>query len=294
LTAAAPGAQPRDRAYRERTLTLSNGLELYFREYGWPQSGPAPVLCLPGLARNSADFNRLATRLAATRRVIAPDYRGRGRSDYDPDWRNYAPIVCADDMRHLIAGTNLHGFIAVGTSFGGILSIVLSLIAATAMRAIVLNDVGPYVEQSGTKRILAYIRDWPPQPDWPAAVASLRRNMPKLSLTTDDDWMAFARSTFQEGPDGMLHRNWDGKIVEPFLHGGDPYADLWQLYRGIRRIPTLVVRGGASDILSAETLARMKAEKPDLVSVTVPGIGHAPTLAEPEAARALDDFLARF
>ena len=294
MTAAGPGAQSDGRAFRARHLTLPNGLKLFFREYGWDRTGTTPVLCLPGLARNSGDFNGLATRLSATRRVIAPDYRGRGRSDYDPDWRNYAPIACAEDLRHLIAGTNLHRFIAIGTSYGGILSIVLSLTVATAIRAIVLNDVGPYVELKGTTRILAYIRDWPAQPDWPTAVAAIRQSMPKLSLKTDDEWMSFARTTFREGPDGMLHRNWDSKIVEPFMHGTDPYADLWQLYRGIRHIPTLVIRGGASDILSAETLARMKAEKPDLLSVTVPDVGHAPTMAEPEAAQALGDFLAKF
>lgn len=275
-------------------MTLSNGRRMYFREYGWRHSARTPVLCLSGLARNSGDFSALATRLSETRRVIAPDYRGRGRSDYDPDWRNYAPAVCADDIRNLIAATNLHGFIIIGTSYGGILSIVLSLIVATAIRAIVMNDVGPQVDVKGGKRILRYIRDWPPQPDWPTAIAAVRANMPKLSLKTDAEWMGFARSTYREGTDGKLYKNWDGKIVEPFLHGSDPYADLWRMYRGIRNIPTLVVRGGASDILSEETLARMKAEKPDLVSVTVPGVGHAPSLAEPDSAAALNDFLARY
>lgn len=286
-------SSPQERAYRERWLTLNNGLKLYFREYGWRHAGTSAVLCLPGLARNSGDFNRLAARLAATRRVVCPDYRGRGRSDYDPDWRNYAPPVCADDLRNLLAATNVHHIVAIGTSYGGILAFVLALTIAASVRAIVLNDVGPQVDPSGTKRILAYIRDWPLEPDWPSAIADLRRNMPKLSLKSDDDWMAFARTTFREGADGKLHPNWDRKIVEPFLHG-DPYSDLWTLYRGIGKIPTLVVRGGASDILSDATLARMKSEKPDLVDVTVPNVGHAPTLGEPEAALALDRFMARF
>ena len=116
--------------------------------------------------------------------------------------------------------------------------------------------------------------------------------MPKLSIKSDEDWMAFARSTFREGADGKLHPNWDRNIVQPFLHG-DPYADLWTLYRAIGKIPTLIVRGGASDVLSDATLARMKAMKPDLTDVTIPGVGHAPSLAEPEAAQALDAFLAR-
>ena len=293
MTAAAPAPSAQERAYRERFLTLSNGLNLYFREYGWWHAGTEAVLCLPGLARNSGDFNRLATRLAATRRVICPDYRGRGRSDYDTDWRNYAPPVCADDLRHLLAATNVHHAVAVGTSYGGILTFALALMVASALRAIVLNDVGPQVSLEGTKRILGYIRDWPPEPDWQTAIADLRRFMPKLSIKTEDDWMAFARSTFREGEDGKLHPNWDRNLVQPFFHG-DPYKDLWTLYRGIGKIPTLVVRGGASDVLSDATLARMKAEKPDLIDVTVPNVGHAPTLAEPEAALALDRFLARF
>jgi pimeloyl-ACP methyl ester carboxylesterase len=116
----------------------------------------------------------------------------------------------------------------------------------------------------------------------------------KLSLTTDEDWLSFARGTFREGKDGRLHFDWDVNLVRPLLQPPEPLPDLWRFWHAVRQIPTLAIRGGASDILSEATFARMKADKPDLRQVTVPGIGHAPTLDEPLAREAIDDFLNAF
>jgi pimeloyl-ACP methyl ester carboxylesterase len=252
------------------------------------------VLCLPGLARNSRDFHDLALRLSATRRVLAVDYRGRGRSDYDPDWRHYEPRTYVDDVRHLLAATNMHRVIAIGISMGGLVAMGLAVAVPAAVKAIVLDDVGPTVETGGTARIFAFFRAMGPQPSWDDAARELRNVFPKLSIKSDAGWLRFARATYRQGNDGLLHADWDPNIVKPFENPGDSPYDLWALYRGAARIPMLAVRGGESDVLSEATFSRMKAEKPDLVQVTVPGVGHAPSLTEPEVAAALDDFLAKF
>lgn len=276
--------------FRERTLTSSDNLRLYYRDYG-AHNGAAAVLCLPGLTRNSRDFHSLALRLAKTRRVICPDYRGRGRSDYDPHWRNYDPRIYLDDLRHLLAALNIHDFVAIGTSLGGLLAAGLALIVPSALRAVVLNDVGPEVHTSGFQRILVQIRSLPRQPTFEQAARYLRQNYPKLSIADDEGWIDFARGTYRDGKDGMLVADWDPAIVKPLLEPFDMPVDLWKLYRALAKIPMLAVRGEASDVLSEQTFRRMKAEKPDLIQVTVPGIGHAPSLTEPAVWKAIEEFL---
>lgn len=285
---------PPQSGFEERTFTSQNGLRLYFRDYGPRDSRRATALCLPGLTRNSRDFHEVALRLAADRRVLCPDYRGRGRSDYDPDWRNYDARVIADDLRHLLAATNTHGAVMIGVSLGGLIAIGLAAVVPSTVRAVVLDDVGPEVETSGMGRILEWIRNTPPQPDWEHAARAVRLAFPNLSIKTEAGWISFAQATYKLGADGRLWADWDPQLIKPYEDHGAVPADLWALYRGARSVPMLAVRGGESDLLSAATFRRMKVEKPDLVQVTVPGVGHAPTLTEPEVAPALAEFVARF
>ncbi len=273
---------------RERRTTTGDGLSLFFRDWG-EAGGRTPLLCLPGLTRNSADFDDLARRHAATRRVICPDYRGRGRSDYDSDWRRYQPLTYLKDLRQLLAAEGIARVAVVGTSLGGLLAMGLAAMAPKAVAAVVLNDVGPDLAADGIGRILDYIGRDRPQPDWPSAVAELRRLLPHLSLQGDDTWLRFAQATYREGADGILHFDWDVRLARALAAGG-AMPDLWPLFRGLT-VPVLAVRGGASDVLSAETFARMGRELPQLVRVTVPGCGHCPALDEPEVAPALDAFL---
>jgi len=288
-----PDSLPPETGFRECFYTAQDGLRLYYRDYGEAHPGRSAVLCLPGVARNSRDFHELALRTSRSRRVLSVDYRGRGRSDYDPDWRHYEPRTYVDDARHLLAATNTHRVAAIGISFGGLVAMGLAVAAPAAVKAIVLDDVGPAVETGGTARIFAYIRAMGPQASWEDATREVRRAFPMLSIKSDAGWLRFARATYRQGDDGLLHADWDPNIVKPFENpDGSPY-DLWALYRGVALLPMLAVRGGESDVLSEATFSRMKAEKPDLVQVTVPGVGHAPSLAEPEVAAALDDFLAK-
>jgi len=278
--------------YREHHYTSQDGLRLYYRSYGDPLAPRTPVLCLGGMTRNAADFDDLASHLAEERWVLCPDYRGRGRSDYDPDWRHYVGPTYVNDIRHLLVAAGVHRVIVIGTSMGGLLATAMAVVLPAALAGIVINDVGPDLDSEGTGRIIDYISKDRPQPDWAAAVAHLKKGMRFLSFDTERDWRRFAEGTYREGADGQLHFDWDIDIVRPLLTPAEPQPDLWQYFRAVRHIPLLVVRGGISDVLSAETLARMDSEHAVMTAITIPGVGHAPSLNEPEAVEAIDDFLA--
>jgi len=278
--------------FRERTLAAADGLRLYFRDYGDPASPRTPVLCLAGLTRNSKDFHDLAVRLAPTRRVLCPDYRGRGLSAYDPDWRNYQPSTYLRDIAHLLAATNVHRAVVIGTSLGGLFACAMSLAAPSSVAGIVMNDSGPALEQGGIDHILEYISKNRPQPDWDTAAQHLKTMFPGMALQDHGEWIRMAHNTYRPGDDGMLHFDWDVDLVKP-LQRMREMPDLWPLFRGIGRIPAVAIRGEISDVLSEATFARMQVEKPDLVRVTIPGVGHAPTLNEVEAVAAIDGLLAR-
>ena len=279
-------------AYREKYYRAQDGHRLYYRDYGDPLCEPTPLLCLSGLTRNAKDFDRLARRLAGSRRVVCPDYRGRGRSDYDGDWRNYAPRATLADVRQLMIAAELHRVVICGVSFGGLLAMGLSIVAPTAIAGVILNDVGPDVSADGKARILDYIGRDHPQPDWPTAIAEMRRRFPYLSHQTEEDWRRFTEASFREGTDGQLHVDYDINLVRPFRAPADE-EDVWRLFGGLRHVPVLTLRGGESDVLSAETLARMAEAKPDMAQLTLPGVGHTPSLNETESERAIDDFLLR-
>jgi pimeloyl-ACP methyl ester carboxylesterase len=282
---------------RERALATSDNLRLYVQDWGDPGWSATPVLCLHGLVRNSRDFAPMARWLAhptraKPRRVIVPDLRGRGRSARDPDWRRYNARTYVEDIRHVLAALGIGRFIAIGISMGGLLAIGMATAMSTSVAGIVVDDAGPEIGKAGSGRILKYIATDRPQPDWPSAAHEMRKLLPTLSLRTDEEWLDFARATFVEGSDGRLHFDWDTNIARPLqAEMAGENANLWNLWRGLGRKPALVIRGGVSDILSAETLARMQAEKPDLVHYTLPGVGHAPTMNEPPVREVLDDFL---
>jgi pimeloyl-ACP methyl ester carboxylesterase len=280
--------------FRERLISVQNGLRLYCRDYGDPSSRGTPVLCLTGLTRNSKDFADLATRLAPQRRVLCPDYRGRGRSEYDPDWRNYDPMVYLADIGHILATCGVERVVVVGSSLGGILAMGLGVLRPTSLAAVVINDIGPDVAPDGLRRILDFIGVDRSQPDWPSAISMLRGTFTRLPNKSEAWWDSFARATYREGDDGLLHFDWDIAIARPLLRSKGKLQDLWPIFRSLRHVPALAVRGALSDVLNADGLDRMVAAKPDLAHVTVPGVGHVPTLDEPEIQGVLDDFIARF
>ena len=280
-----------DDGYRRRHYSAGDGLRLCYREYGDPASSATPLVCLPGLTRNAADFHDLAGRYAPERRVVALDYRGRGRSAYDPDPRNYRADVYVGDVLHLLAAANIPRAIVVGVSLGGLLAMFLAAHRPGVLAGVVLDDIGPEIESAGLewiRRCLA--RDMRPGA-WDEAAALTREvaldAMPDLS---DDQWMAVARRSFREDEAGVIRPDFDPALADAFVKEG-PLPDLWPLYGGLGRVPTLAIRGALSDILSAGTFERMAEAKPDLVRVEVPNRGHVPWLDEPECVAALDGFV---
>ncbi|MGP1254614.1 MAG: alpha/beta fold hydrolase [Kiloniellales bacterium] len=283
----------RHETYRERRLSAQDGVGLYYRDYPGPaENGKVAVLCLGGLSRNSKDFHQLAQHLSDQRRVICPDYRGRGRSDAATDWRTYHPVQYLDDLRHLLTVAGLHRFVAIGTSLGGLLAMGLAASQPTALAGAILNDIGPEFEGGSLDKIVDYVGRDVPQPDLAAATRFLKESFTEIAFRDEETWRRFAEGSYRQGDDGQFHVDWDTAIVKPLVRTAGELPDLWHLFAGLRRIPVLVVRGETSNILSAATLNRMEAEHPGLASVTVAGLGHAPSLDEPEAQEAIDDFFA--
>lgn len=285
--------------YRERTFRSQDGLELYFRDYGDPVDRRPAVLCLAGVTRNSKDFHELALRLASGqrlaggRRVLCPDYRGRGCSAYDSDWRRYQPRTYVDDIRHLLAAADVHRVVVIGTSLGAVLAMTMAVAMPTAVAGALFNDLGPRVESAGLQPIIDYMLDDRPQPDWAAAARHLRKTFPDLPAETDDEWLAIARNTYREAPNGNLRFDWDTKTVKAFATTQGRSTDLWSLFRALKKVPLLAVRGEKSCILSEETFLRMIEEMPHMDHVTVAGVGHPPALNEPEVLEAIDALLSK-
>ncbi|MCB8819859.1 alpha/beta fold hydrolase [Microvirga rosea] len=271
-------------AYRDLFVSASDGLRLYVRDYG-PELGSAlPVVCLPGLARTSEDFHDLAMSLSqdpsTPRRVLSLDYRGRGRSDWDKDWRQYDVRIEANDVLQVLTVTGIHKAVFVGTSRGGLITMALGAIHPTVLAAAVLNDVGPVIEGKGLMRIRGYVGKLP-VPRTLAEGADLLKRMsdshfPRL---TDEQWLKQANGTWREDS-GRLVLRYDPELMKTLeaLDLEMPLPDLWPLFESLKSIPVLAIRGANSDLLSAKTLEAMRTSHPDLKAITVPDQGHAPAL----------------
>jgi pimeloyl-ACP methyl ester carboxylesterase len=278
---------------REVWTVSGDGLRLYCRLYDEAPARALPVLCLPGLTRNSRDFERLAPRLAQRHPVACPDLRGRGRSDRDPNWQNYHPGTYLTDLTGLLADLGWSRVAIIGTSLGGLLGLLIAGSRPGAVAGLVLNDVGPEIDPAGAARIRHYAGRLPPVANWPEAVAQLRgvytAAWPDLSEST---WLELARRSYREDARGNPVLDADPGIGEAVRAGPSAAPDLWPLFEALTALPMLVIRGARSDILSQPTLERMQAMKPDLATLVIPNRGHVPLLDEPGCPDAIDRFLA--
>lgn len=281
----------------EREWTSRDGLRLHARDYaGIGGACRLPVFCLHGLTRNGRDFEEIAPHIAASgRRVVVPDMRGRGLSARDPNPDNYAPKVYARDVLALMDALGIGRAVFIGTSMGGLVTMALSAFRGRAIAAAVLNDVGPEVGQSGLDRILSYtgkpveIRTWKDAADYIRGINSVA--FPHYG---DADWDQFARRTFRE-KDGRPVLDYDPAIAIPMAQGQVKNRSLMAsfLFRRLaRKRPTLLIRGALSDLNTQAIAERMQKAAPALQVAVVPDVGHAPTLSEPAAIKAIDDFLA--
>jgi pimeloyl-ACP methyl ester carboxylesterase len=282
-------------AYDEHFYTSRDGLRLYARDY--PHAEPrATILCLHGLSRNSADFAQMCETLNDEYRLIAVDQRGRGKSAYDPNPENYNPLVYSRDMFDLLDHLGLGQVIVIGTSMGGVISMVMGSMDNTRFRAVVLNDIGPVIDPSGLARIRAYVGQLEPVNTWADAEAQVAATnaiaFPDYSAA---EWGRFARNVYREDENGRPVIAHDPAIAGSLRDRADAPAvpDLWPAFDVLSDVPILVVRGETSDILAPGCVTEMRRRRPDLEAVEISGRGHAPMLDEPAAIAALRNFLAR-
>ena len=280
--------------YEDRFWTSSDGLNLHYRNYPGPDGAEAlPVLCMHGLTRNARDFAALAESLAVTRRVIVPEMRGRGMSDYAPDSDTYNPLTYVQDVEKLLAEQGITRFVVIGTSMGGLMTMLMAAAQPGRMAAVVMNDIGPVVEAEGLARISGYVGQGRSYPTWVHAARGLAdahgAAFPDYDL---DQWLDLAKRTMVVTQNGRISFDYDMAIAEPFAKPGNAApANLWLAFEALRGVPMLLVRGELSDLLSPDTLKQMAARNPAMRTVVVPRVGHAPTLDEPEVREAVHALL---
>ncbi|GLS32983.1 Pimeloyl-ACP methyl ester carboxylesterase [Mesorhizobium albiziae] len=277
--------------------SAQDGLKLHARIYGDDGSAGLPVICLPGLTRNARDFHDLALFLSRDaqqpRKVIAFDYRGRGRSAYDPNWKNYDVVVEAGDILAGLTALGVEHGAFVGTSRGGLIIHVLAAMRPAVLKAVVLNDIGPVVEGEGLAHIRAYLERAPKPKNLADAVAVQKAvHAQAFSALSDADWERFIRAIYRE-ESGVPVPDFDPALLN-VVKGMDltqPLPVLWPQFEGLKAVPMLAIRGANSKLLSAATLAEMASRHPDCRTVTVDGQGHAPLLETGELPATLAAFL---
>ena len=279
--------------WRDRFWNSSDGLRLHYRDYAGPADRP-PILCLPGLTRNARDFEPVADRLAGEWRVIAVDFRGRGGSQHDPEPANYMPPTYATDVLKLLDQLGIADAVFFGTSLGGIVTMLLSTTDPERIAGAMINDIGPIIEEAGVERLRTYVGKGSAFRSWAdAAKSAATRNAIAFPHYTDEQWEIVARRLASERPDGTIQADYDMAIARPFATSNGLGADPWRMIDGLKDKPVLIVRGETSDLFSAATARQMAEALPLAELVTVPGIGHAPYLDEPEAVAGVDRLLAR-
>ena len=271
----------------------ADGLTLYARDYAGPALDSPVVLCLHGLTRNSRDFQDLAPQLADHFRVLVPEQRGRGRSDYDSQVDRYNLMQYVQDVRTLLESLSIERTAIVGTSMGGLMTFALSALYPGTIDRAVINDIGPEIASAGLERIKSYVGIVGPFVDWEEATAYLKAASAEIFPTWEDDqWSDFAHQCYIER-EGQVMVDYDPRIAEPLAtEGGDTEAQtLWSLFETLATTPTLLVRGTLTDLLSEECVVKMRAAHPHLSVLDVPNVGHAPMLNEPGVSEAVKNFL---
>ena len=281
--------------YHDVFYETPDGLSLYTRDYRGPTAAAPVVMCLHGLTRNSRDFHDLALTLSGTFRVLVPEQRGRGRSDYDSDPSRYTIMQYVADTHGLLNTLNVETVGVVGTSMGGLMTFALNALYPGLITCAVINDIGPEIAEAGLERIKSYVGVAGPFADWDEATRYLKGVSADIfPRWTENQWADFARQCYREH-DGQVVIDYDPQIAEPLAgESNDTEAQtLWSLFEAMATVPTLLVRGALTDLLSVSCVDRMQALHPAMELLTVPDVGHAPMLNETGVAAAINAFLSR-
>ena len=279
--------------FKDHFFQTQDGLRLYARDYAGPDDNAPVVLCLHGLTRNSRDFQGLAPALTGHYRVLVPEQRGRGRSDYDNDVSRYALLQYVEDMQGLLSDLGIERVAIVGTSMGGLMTFALNALYPGLVTRAVINDIGPEIAEVGLNRIKSYVGMVGPFSDWDEATAYLQ----SASVSIFPDWQAsqwadFARQCYVER-EGQVVIDYDPRIAESLTaESNDTEAEtLWSLFAAMSAVPSLLIRGDLTDLLTESCVAKMREAHPDMGVLPVPRVGHAPMLNEPGVTEAIRAFL---
>lgn len=276
----------------ELTVRAHDGLGIFVRTDGARGSTP-PLVCLPGLTRNSRDFTSIADRYGDARFVARLDFRGRGRSDCDTTATTYTPETYMADVISVLDALGIDDAVLLGTSLGGSIAMLTAAVHPARVAGVILNDVGPKLEPAGFARIQSYAGKLPATATWSDALAQVRSLAGDgAAIVPDATWSRLLHEQYREFAPGDIRPDHDPRIVEG-MAAVDPasIATTWPLFDALASMRTLVLRGERSDLFAAETVVEMQRRKPDLVAVTVADRGHCPLLDEPESVAALDAFL---
>jgi pimeloyl-ACP methyl ester carboxylesterase len=268
----------------------SDGLSLAYEDDG----GGLPLVCLPGLTRDSSDFDDLAAAVGGRYRLIRLTLRGRGASDRDPEFMNYAVPVEARDVVECLDHLGLARAVIVGTSRGGLIAMLLAAAAHDRLAGVLLNDIGPELAPEGMDVIMSYLGVPPRARSFEEAAAALKARMgAEFPGLTDARWLTLAKRWFDQGEDGLA-LTYDPRLRDAVeAAGAEPAPDMWPLFDALEGVPLALVRGANSTLLSPATAAAMRARRPDMIFAEVPDRGHVPFLDEPEALAALEALVAR-
>jgi esterase len=269
-------------------VTVS-GLKLHYLDFG--NSEKPPLVCIHGLSGNAHNFDALAPHLRDAYHVIAVDVRGRGDSERGPSG-DYNTGAYVNDLAAMLETLKIDRVTLVGTSMGGMISMGYAGGFPERVTKLVLNDVGPEIDQAGAKRITGYMTSSPTDfATLNEVVAYYRENYPPMRAVPETALAEFVGWSVKPAAGGRLTWKLDPAVRNvPRTGSAARPVDMWVPFARITA-PILVVRGAQSDILSRATADRMARALRDMRTVEVPGVGHAPSLAEPEALNAIKEFL---
>ena len=280
-------------------IQSKDGLKLHYSETG-AQTTLLPVVCLPGLSRPAADFDKVATLLAsgktgAPRRVIQIDYRGRGLSDWDKDPKNYTLPQEHADMMQVLDHLGITKAIFLGTSRGGLQTMFTASQTPALIAACILNDIGPVIENEGLARIQAYVGKFPPVKTWREIIEILKIGMePQFPAVTDAEFEAYAHISFVE-KDGNITMRYDPALSEALktFDLSKPIPPAWSLFDLLNQTPMLIIRGSNSDLFTRRTAGEMMLRNEQSEFFEVQGQGHAPLLLDDLTCERIAKFIAK-
>lgn len=280
-----------EQSWRDVNHVAADGTKLYARDYGEARPDRVPILCLSGLTRNSREFHAIAEHLSRSRRVICPDYRGRGNSEFAEDPNTYTPFVEMADVIGLMDQLGVSKATVIGTSRGGLIAMLMAAMYRPRLAGVIFNDIGPAIEPDGLLRILPYVGLTGQFANWPDAIAAIKASNAGFDGMSEAEWAYFARFTFVER-EAQIVSDHDPKLAvtmptkEQVTSGDAP--DLWPAFMALAGLPVGVVRGEGSDFLSEATVDKMGKCFGGLEAVTIANRGHTPFLTESDAVKLIE------